>query len=238
MSYCDDKPDWLKEREWKQFKSDVQESVWTFRCKRRRGVEDFGFKDAPRLDSKTKTIKKARVGAFTTDDLEEANQSNADYIKRVEANMLRAQKEREYEKERWEELKKKWEKNKKDLPLPLIEPTEPECDKPGIFVVSQKYNNEYDTFDSFVCVAKCVGDARMMHPSDDDSDYKKSELTRNEEWLQRNPDATGPAPGWFLGLHNSWVHCAYVEVERISYYTPPNGKEPKFGIVSTSFRAG
>ena len=232
----EDKPDWLKEREWKKFKSDFRDSVWTFRCKRGRDAEDFALKDAPRLDSKTKTIKKARVGALTTDDLEEADQSNADYVKKVEASVRRAQKEREYEKERWEELKKQWEKNKKDPTL--IEPTEPECDKPGIFVVSQQYNNGYDTFDSFVCVAKCVGDARMMHPGGDSSDYKKSELTRSEEWLQRNPHATGPAPGWFLGLHNSWVHFAYVEVKRISYYSPPNGEEPKFGIISTSLHAG
>jgi hypothetical protein len=110
---------------------------------------------------------------------------------------------------------------------------------PGIFKVSRPSSGGYDTYNSFVGVFKSPGDARRCHPGGGDAcQYTEDELERNESWLESTPSSNGPAPPWYRGQYDTWIHGDYAEVKLISYYIVPEGEEPKYGIILTDFTSG
>ena len=226
---CDDEA-WMKKQRWEETKLGVSETLersWS----RFRG---------PTLDVKTDWRKKPRIGSFTDSDVDELKSVMEDKQKKDEAKQRRLDQHLEDEKRRWEMLEQTWARNEekaKEQGRDLKRYRGDAEEKPGVFLVSQDYNCGYDTFDSFVGAFKTEGDARSCHPLGGDAcKYKQSELERNESWC--NTPIFGPAPGWYLGSYDPWVHGAYVKVERLSDYVPPEGTEPKFGIWTTSFNAG
>ena len=192
----------------------------------------------PGLDVKTNL--RNMPCSFTDSDLDELKAVMEDKKAKQKANYIRQQEHLEEEKRRWEALKQKWvcnESKVKEQGGDLKRYRGESEEKPGIFRVSQDLNSDYDTFHSFVGAFKTEGEARSCHPMGGDAcEYKQSELDRNESWCESL--FFGPAPGWYLGRHDTWVHGSYVKVERLSDYVPPEGKEPKYGIWNTSFNAG
>ena len=180
---------------------------------------------------------RTRKGAFfTDDDLDDArrllDKQEADRKAKHEKAMF----EKRQDELRMEALEKHWKKQAEDV---QVQP-ESDSETPGIFRVSQDKNNDYDTFVEFVAIARSEAEARRIHPRDglrkDAFTYNGSQLDRHEEWQRQGK--CGPAPDWYLGNHDEWCHGAYVKVERISDYVVPKGQEPKYGIVSSSYRAG
>ena len=63
----------------------------------------------------------------------------------------------------------------------------------NIYKISQNENNDYDTFDSMVVIAKDENEARIMCPSFDSSDYIKYDFTSgfgNSEWASKLENVT------------------------------------------------
>lgn len=110
---------------------------------------------------------------------------------------------------------------------------------PGVFHVSQSFNNDYDTYDSFVIIAENEDIARTTHPQGGSSiEYKEKREDREISWNRISYRRNVPMPDWYLGCHDSWCHGLWVVVTRICDYIPPKGTEPTYGIVCASFRAG
>ena len=225
--------EWEKKYAWKETKRGVSDTL----------ERSFPLFRGPVLNVKTDWRKKPRIGSFTDSDVDELKSVMEDDKEKDEAIQRRRDQHLEQEKQRWEKLKQKWARNEeiakeKGGELKRYYRGDSE-EKPGIFRVSQNLNCEYDTFDSFVGVFKTEGDARSCHPLGGDACvYKESELERNESWCLSPSPFFGPAPGWYLGRGDTWVHGAYVKVERLSDYVPPEGTEPKYGLWTTSFNAG
>lgn len=179
------------------------------------------------------THNNPRKETFTDDDLDDVRQlldkQKADDKAKLEQEMF----EKRQDELRMEALEKLW-KEQAGYAGALGD-----AERPGIFRVTQDKNNDYDTFVEFIAIAHSEGEARGIHPRErkDAFTYNGSQLDRHEEWQQRRGNL-GPAPAWYLGDHDEWCHGAYVKVERISDYVPPEGQEPKYGIVSSSYRGG
>jgi hypothetical protein len=195
-------------------------------------------------DGLTVSKRAPRTGAyFTDDDLAPVrkwrDQEEEAYQRKTNEDEAKA----DDEDKRWKQLRMKWaSSDEPDEVAPGVTLTEvPRAGRGGIFHVSQDVNNGYDTFDSFVVVARNEEEARRTNPSWGDEDaftYHGTPLERNEEWAEAM-GGKGPAPGWYLGKGNShWCHGGYVKVRRISDYVPPDGEDPKYGIISFSFNAG
>ena len=162
------------------------------------------------------------------------------------AKALRQQREESWYEERMRHDLEVAEKEKRDLALDEACRKEPgtcwgarympETDW-GVFLVTQEVNPEYDTFTEFVVVAPSETAARMTHPAGrrECIKYRKTDAERDREWAQYGH--SGPAPDWFLGDGDSWVHAAFVSVTRISDYKSPSGQEPKHHIVCSSYRS-
>ncbi len=194
----------------------------------------FGYEFAKEV------CKRKRGGKwFTDDDVESTRALKRKMHEDEKATNDKRAKRREMEEARWDELKDKWAKSKAGGYVDERHYAfEFSHDVPGVFKVYQTYNNGYDTFSEFICVADSEGEARCLHPDrlKDACEYEKSEIERNEDWASSGRH--GRAPGWFLGTGASWVHGAYVKVERISDYVVPRGEAPKYGIISRCFHAG
>ena len=115
-------------------------------------------------------------------------------------------------------------------------------EKPGVFHVSMPehfvpklfYYKEH--FTDFVCTAASEGHARSMHPGGGSAfDYRAKEESRDQEWYDSG--GIGKAPTYYLGDRNEWIHGAFVYVRRVSDYVPPEGQEPEYRIISSSFRS-
>lgn len=170
-----------------------------------------------------------RKGNYTDEDIEATRELRAEEEKKKRLHELHVS----YIEKRWEALRDSWKKDEKDGKK-RWRPEEEE--HPGVYLVTQNVNDDYDTYSQFVVIARSKGEARATHPGGGNTLYKCDELERNEDW--KNSGKPGEAPLWFLGGHDSWCHCAFVKVQRVSDYKPPAGEEPKFGIVTSSFRAG
>lgn len=182
--------------------------------------------------------KRQRKGKYFTDDDFPATKKLFEKQKEEKRlKELHACWDEAYEAKRWAVLREGWKKDEEEGKTRMHNlPTE---DNPGIFHVSQDKNNGYDTYSDFVVIARSEADARATHPgvgTGDSFTYCNDELRRNEEW--RDSGNPGPAPAWYLGDYNDWVHGAFVKVERISDYNPPPGQKPKYGIITSSYRAG
>lgn len=192
---------------------------------------ESSYSDFAPLGRDAAICKRQRCGKyFTTDDLES---TKALVAKREDETRKKEFYEcwnEALEEERWACLQYAWEKHKRMA-------QEPAQEKPGIFHVSQTLNTGYDTYKDFVCTSRDRGHACMTHPDGGNAcTYKKSDLVRNEEWLREGN--LGRAPDWYLGSGDSWVHGAFVHVQRISDYVPPANSKPVYGIITSSFRAG
>lgn len=89
-----------------------------------------------------------------------------------------------------------------------------------LWLISQTYNNGYDTYDSAVVAAETEEDARETHPSADFWD--------GENWcyLRHNGDKV-------LSYHSGWADPLHVQVE----YLGETDRDLK-GAVLASFNAG
>ena len=170
-----------------------------------------------------------RKGNYTDEDIEATRELRAELEKKRRLHELHDSNI----KKRWKELHDSWKEDEKHQRKRWRAEEE---EGPGIYLVSQDVNTEYDTYDKFIVIAGSEGEARATHPGGGTTLYKYDELERNEHW--KRSAKPGPAPLWFLGEYDSWCHCAFVKVQRISDYKPPAGEEPKFGIVTSSFCAG
>ena len=175
--------------------------------------------------------KRQRCGEyFTTEDIKSTEELISKKKEEEQKRHLHQCIDASLETERWCKLQHAWAKHRRM-------PQEPPVEASGVFRVSQFFNKKYDTFDEFVCIESSAGAARFHHPGGGCAFvYEKSDLERNEEWLRDGN--LGPAPLWYLGSGNSWVHGAFVHVERISDYNPPTGSKHTYGIVTSSFRSG
>jgi hypothetical protein len=84
-----------------------------------------------------------------------------------------------------------------------------------IFLIQQRYNNDYDTYDSAVVVAKDVESARLTHPSPYHDEPK-------------------PWNGEITDVFSQWAPSKYVEVIEIGDAHPDQHE----GVVLASFNAG
>lgn len=224
--------EWQKKRAWEDTKRAVSDTL----------EESWHRFQSPILDVKTDWHKKSRIGSFTDSDVDELKSVIEDKQKKDEAKQRRLDQHLEEEKLRWETLKQKWALNEakaKEEGSDLKRYRGDIDEKPGIFRVSQNVNRDYDTFNSFVGAFPTEGDARMCHPMGGNAcEYKQTELQRNESWCDTPLPFFGPAPGWYLGSGDTWVHGAFVKTERLSDYVPPDGTEHTYGIWTASFNAG
>ena len=109
-----------------------------------------------------------------------------------------------------------------------------------VFRIFQRDNDDYDTYDDAIVVAKSEGDARMIHPSGKPNEDTSSEVERMERWLRRVEinsrfsDPLGPLPGWYSPEWEDWVRPAFVNVEFVSSFDG----DPKFhnSVIVSSYR--
>lgn len=80
-----------------------------------------------------------------------------------------------------------------------------------LWLISQKENTGYDTYDSAVVMAATADEARMMHPYGDEWDGKE------DSW-------------------GTWADADKVRVEEIGLASPSLGPSPK--VICASFNAG
>jgi hypothetical protein len=138
------------------------------------------------------------------------------------------------EEDRWDVLKRKWASKEAESNVDANNHKE----TPGIFLVTNPYERGYDMYLGFVGVFRSRADARRCHPSGRDEDacqYTENDLERNESWVKETFFTQGPAPKWYRGKNDTWIHGAHVNVTRIGV---PKGKNPKYGIILTDFNAG
>ena len=99
-----------------------------------------------------------------------------------------------------------------------------------IYLVSQKVNNGYDTYDSMVVCAEDVQQAKRIHPSPawSDGGYYDEEI---KEFWTKNVNGV---PYFFEGF-GSWTNdLNAINVE----YIGEASKEIKKGVICASFNAG
>ena len=202
------------------------------------GVEKLTFG----RDFAHEACKRERIGNYFTEDDMESTRLKKAKMDKYDAEVKKRQREHEQEiAERWDALRKEWDKSdadgfldKRGYQKGSFDGLSHE-DGPGLYMVSQNYIRGPDTYNKFLCFAACRGDARSMHPDGSNKDaceYTKDELTRCEEWASGELHARrGPAPPWFLGNFNSWVHGAHVEVERWSVGSVSS--DDKYGVKMT-----
>lgn len=78
----------------------------------------------------------------------------------------------------------------------------------NLYLISQEYNDDYDTYDSAVVAANTEEEARLIHPS------------RGLDWDGKNIAYAG------------WCDSKYVEVDFIG------NTDREKGVILTSFNAG
>lgn len=97
-----------------------------------------------------------------------------------------------------------------------------------LYLISQKVNNDYDTYDSAVVVAKDEEEAKKIHPDGDTFDYKEHERSSQlEEDNTQYEKADQP--------YGTWARKKYVQVEYLGE-ADEKYKEPK--VICSSFNAG
>ncbi len=91
----------------------------------------------------------------------------------------------------------------------------------NIYKCSQKVNNDWDTYDSFVCVAENEDEARKIFPSGEDQSHK------GMHWYEADLDD--------MWLYRTWCQLKDVQVEYIGVADPgfKNGD-----VICASFNAG
>ena len=94
----------------------------------------------------------------------------------------------------------------------------------NLYLVSQDVNNDYDTYDSFVCVADNEGDARKIHPAS--SDYQ----VVGGNWCYRTELGD-------LQIYSNleWCLCEDVDVQLIGI---ADSKYTEEQVILASFNAG
>ena len=165
------------------------------------------------------TPKKPGGGSYDEDDVDALRSLKKRKSDEDAAENLRKKEEEQDRAQRYNKLSKRWTTNGQN-------------DKKGVYYVcrvTQNLNYDYDAIHEFFGAFKNDGDARLCHPSGGDAcQYKEDHLERNESWAEMG--YTEQAPDWYLGKNDPWVHGAYVTVERLSVYVPPDGTEPKYGL--------
>ena len=92
----------------------------------------------------------------------------------------------------------------------------------NIYLVTQDKNNDYDTYDSFVCYAETEDEARVMAPSE----YY---IWKNDTWNFVYLDGSYK-PSRF----DSWCYPKYVEVTLVG----STNEDVESGVILASFNAG
>ncbi len=108
----------------------------------------------------------------------------------------------------------------------------------NIYLVEQSDNNGYDTYDSFVCVAKSEGNARNIHPGCEDIEDKDDNLKNWEsEYFYPSEFSTNKITGEPTQARTgTWALSPdYVEVTLIGKAEPSIKKEE---FICKSFNAG
>jgi hypothetical protein len=108
----------------------------------------------------------------------------------------------------------------------------PNDDGWNFYRISQKYNNDYDTFSEALVVAKSEDDARKMHPLGVNN-RESSEVERMEKWAMKRE---GLMPDWYSPDHEDWVRPAFVQVQLISSFD--GEAELHNSVIISSFHAG
>lgn len=95
----------------------------------------------------------------------------------------------------------------------------------NIYLVSQNQNNGYDTFDSFVCIARTAREAKHMAPR-----HKYKYDPKTKKWLDLGPQIID----WNCPQVSGWaLSPKHVQVKRIGISI-----RKKTCVVCASFNAG
>ena len=100
----------------------------------------------------------------------------------------------------------------------------------NIYLVSQDINRNYDTYDSFVCIAESEDAARMMHPS------KYVTHINNNTWMGTYSSGVKKGQEYVMG-NDTWVSVETAKtlpVKLIGIAEPSQVA----GIILASFNAG
>ena len=132
----------------------------------------------------------------------------------------------------WRFLEQRWRWLKEHHKPPSATPRKEHW---AIYEVSQHFNLMPLSIKSFLCIAPNSYVASCLHPCSNHScvTYNRSTVERHREWLDYEY-GIGPAPPWFLGSADPWVHATFTSTRRISYLSPMP-KDPREQILSITY---
>ena len=91
-----------------------------------------------------------------------------------------------------------------------------------LYLISQDFNNDYDTYDSAVVCADTEDEARMIHPDEKDGTRRIVSLDGCDDWDGEDEE------------NSSWCAAKDVQVQIIGIAS----NNLKRGVICASFNAG
>lgn len=100
----------------------------------------------------------------------------------------------------------------------------------NLYQVISHYDGGYNTYDSFICVAKSKADAKTIHPSS-----KKESIIRRVDgvWLDTKTQKEKYPP-----YHSGWVEIENVPLLKVVKLGKASPKYKEAEVILSSFNAG